>query len=124
MRERNDRENSASSKAAEIMLQGIESRLANMETAFQALAANVAKSNDHGPKAERTHFSVKEVAKLKGLAPFTVREYCRHGRIKATKGESGRGSELIWLIPKEEAIRFINEGPLKLQDGKTHRIKP
>ena len=39
----------------------------------------------------REYYSVEEFARIVGRAEFTCREWCRHGRIKAEKKESGRG---------------------------------
>ncbi len=64
-------------------------------------------------------YSTAEVAKLLGKAEFTTREWCRHGRIRATKRPCGRGRSQEWAISHEELMRIRNEGllPLAGEDG-------
>ena len=45
-----------------------------------------------------------------GRAEFTVREWCRHGRIRAEKKDSGRGAYAAWAISHAELLRFQREG--------------
>ena len=57
-------------------------------------------------------YSTAEVAQLLGKAEFTVREWCRLGRVKATKKKCGRGITSEWVISHEELTRVRNEGLL------------
>jgi hypothetical protein len=50
-----------------------------------------------------------------GKAEFTVREWCRHGRIKAEKRLSGRGAHPSWVVSHVELLRFQREGLLPIQ---------
>jgi hypothetical protein len=59
-------------------------------------------------------YSVEEFAKLVGKAEFTCREWCRQGRIRATKKNSGRGKYQSWAISHEELLRYRKEGLLLL----------
>jgi len=63
----------------------------------------------------REYYSVEEFARIVGRASFTVREWARHGRIKAEKKESGRGAYASWAISHPEMLRFQREGLLPLQ---------
>lgn len=58
------------------------------------------------------NYSVAEFARLVGRRPFTVREWCRHRRLNATKRACGRGKTLDWSIGHAELIRYRNEGLL------------
>jgi hypothetical protein len=60
----------------------------------------------------REWYSVEEFARIVGRAKFTCREWCRHGRIKAEKKDSGRGAYASWVISHEELLRFQREGLL------------
>src|ERR1700693_5703863 len=55
-------------------------------------------------------YSVEEFARIVGRSEFTCREYCRHGRIRAEKKESGRGAYASWAISHAELLRFQREG--------------
>lgn len=59
-------------------------------------------------------YSTAEVAKLLGKRPFTVREWCRLGRVRAEKTYSGRGAEPEWRLSHDEVVRVRNEGLLPL----------
>jgi transposase len=64
---------------------------------------------------EKTHqefYSTSEAAERLGKAEFTVREWCRLGRVRAQKRLTGRGRSHEWMISNEEIIRIRNEGLL------------
>ena len=60
----------------------------------------------------RDWYTTEEVAQLLGKAEFTIREWCRLGRIRAQKRGSGRGPHLAWAISHEELLRYRREGLL------------
>ena len=57
-------------------------------------------------------YSTAEVAHLLGKAEFTVREWCRLGRVRGEKKQCGRGVAGEWIISHEELTRVRNEGLL------------
>jgi hypothetical protein len=59
-------------------------------------------------------YSTVELSRVVGRAEFTVREWCRHGRINAKKKSSGRGAHAAWVISHDELLRFRREGLLPL----------
>ena len=63
----------------------------------------------------REWYSVEEFARIVGRAEFTCREWCRHGRIKAEKKESGRGAYASWAISHAELLRFQRDGLLPIK---------
>ncbi|MBY0589149.1 helix-turn-helix domain-containing protein [bacterium] len=65
-------------------------------------------------------FGTDEVAAALGKAPFTVREWCRHRRIRAKKRKSGRGNAKEWMISAEELKRIQDEGLLPFPIGTNH----
>jgi hypothetical protein len=62
-------------------------------------------------------YSTDEVAAILGKAPFTVRQWCRLGRVRAKKRPCGRGLSAEWMIAHEELQRIQNEGLLPLHDA-------
>jgi hypothetical protein len=63
----------------------------------------------------REWYTTEQVAQLVGKAEFTVREWCRHGRLKAGKRMSGRGAYPQWVICHSELLRYQREGLLPLR---------
>jgi hypothetical protein len=57
-------------------------------------------------------YSTDEFARIVGKAEFTVREWCRLGRIRAEKRRSGRGAHAAWVVSHEELMRYQREGLL------------
>jgi hypothetical protein len=60
----------------------------------------------------RDWYTTEQVAQAVGKSEFTVREWCRLGRIHAEKRRSGRGAHPAWIISHEELQRFQREGLL------------
>jgi hypothetical protein len=60
----------------------------------------------------REWYSTEQFAKLVGRSEFTIREYCRLGRLKAEKRRSGRGAHPAWVLSQEELQRYQKEGLL------------
>jgi hypothetical protein len=60
-------------------------------------------------------YTTAEVAKIVGKGEYTVREWCRQGRIRAKKKPCGRGKGGEWLISHDELTRLRNEGLLPFQ---------
>ena len=65
-------------------------------------------------KQQKEYYSTAEVAEILDRAEFTVREWCRLGRIWAEKRSCGRGRSKEWMISHEELQRIRNEGLLPL----------
>jgi hypothetical protein len=62
----------------------------------------------------RDWYTTEQFAQLVGKAEFTVREWCRHGRVRAEKRNSGRGAFPAWVISHAELLRYQREGLLLL----------
>lgn len=60
----------------------------------------------------REWYSTDQVAQCLNRAEFTVREWCRHGRIRAEKKDSGRGAYAAWTVSHAELLRIQREGLL------------
>jgi len=63
----------------------------------------------------REWYTTEQVAQLVGKAEFTVREWCRHGRLRAEKRASGRGAYPAWVISHAELLRYQREGLLPVK---------
>lgn len=62
----------------------------------------------------RDWYSVEEFARITRKAEFTVREWCRLGRVHAEKKGSGRGAYASWVISHTELLRYQREGLLSV----------
>jgi hypothetical protein len=62
----------------------------------------------------REWYSVEEFARAVGKAEFTVREYCRLGRLNAEKRRSGRGAYPQWVLSHDELERYRRHGLLPM----------
>jgi hypothetical protein len=78
-------------------------RLAKIETLLASLVEQ---------RAVKDWYSTAEVAAILGKAEFTVREWCRLGRVRAEKKKAGRGPASEWIISHVELTRIRNEGLL------------
>ncbi len=84
-----------------------------IETLYARLdRIEMALRNLMGQQNGKEWFSTDEVAVALGKAPFTVREWCRHRRIRAKKRRCGRGNAKEWMISAEELKRIQDEGLL------------
>lgn len=79
------------------------SRLTKIETLLASLVEQ---------RTIKEWYSTAEVATLLGKAEFTVREWCRLGRVHAQKKKSGRGVAGEWIVSHAELTRVRNEGLL------------
>ncbi len=85
-------------------MEGMEDRLDRIESMLQQLVER---------QAAKDFYTPEEFARLIGREAFTVREYCRLGRIRAQKKASGRGKHAAWAISHEELQRYQREGLLQ-----------
>jgi hypothetical protein len=79
----------------------LEDRLNKIETLLMALI---------GRQDTKEWYSVEEFARLIGRSRVTCRQWCRFGRILASKKASGRGAYCGWAISNEEVLRYQREG--------------
>ena len=61
----------------------------------------------------REWYTTHEFARTVGKAEFTIREYCRLGRLRAEKRQSGRGAYPQWVLSHAELERYQREGLLR-----------
>jgi Helix-turn-helix domain len=67
-------------------------------------------------KILKDFYTTAEVGKILGKSDYTVREWCRQGRVHGSKRECGRGTASEWVIARAELDRIRNEGlrPLRI----------
>jgi transposase len=65
-----------------------------------------------GQRFKKEFYSTSEAARILSRAEFTVREWCRLGRVDAIKRKCGRGSTKEWALSHQELTRIQNEGLL------------
>lgn len=63
-------------------------------------------------RTAKEYYGTEEAARILGKAEFTVREWCRLGRVHAQKRGSGRGKYQSWVISHQELLRIQKEGLL------------
>jgi hypothetical protein len=63
----------------------------------------------------RDWYTTEEFGRAVGKAEFTIREYCRLGRLKAEKRQSGRGAYQQWVLSHAELERYRRDGLLALE---------
>jgi hypothetical protein len=63
-------------------------------------------------KTAKEWYATEEFARLVGKAEFTVREWCRLGRIRAEKRQTGRGPHAAWVVSHSELQRYRRSGLL------------
>ena len=85
--------------------QELEHRLDRIETLLTSLIDS---------EAKKEYYTTGEIAKILSRAEWTVREWCRLGRVWAEKRECGRGVAKEWMISHVELTRIRNEGLLPL----------
>ncbi len=82
----------------------LEERLEKMEAMLAVLVDR---------QTVREWYTTHEFAKTAGKAEFTIREYCRLGRLRAEKRQSGRGAYPQWVLSQTELLRYQREGLLR-----------
>ena len=91
-------------------LDAVVERLGRIEAALDTLVRE---------RTVKDWYTTAEVAALLGKAEFTVREWCRLGRVHAQKRKCGRGPASEWVVSHLELTRIQNEG--LLSDSRSYR---
>jgi hypothetical protein len=81
-------------------------RLDRIETLLQSLVEQ---------KVPKDWYTTTEIARILEKSEYTVREWCRLGRIHASKRQYARGAYPEWRISHEELTRIKNEGLLPIR---------
>lgn len=78
----------------------IEERMEALEKRIEAVVIG---------RLDKEWYTTEEVAVMLKRAPWTIRQHCLAGRIRARK----RAGTDRWLVSREELERVMNEGLLK-----------
>lgn len=106
------------------LTQDIMTLLTSMQATLQDLCADVSavhaelKAKPPVPAEPRRFYSVEEVAEILKKDVYTVREWCRLGRIVARKRAERRGGAALWSISPEEVTRYMDEGLLPIDPSR------
>lgn len=79
----------------------LKERLARIESLLQTFVSQ---------RAIKDSYSTAEVAVIVGQAEKQVRNWCREGRIAASKRPVGRGQSREWEVSHEELTRYQSHG--------------
>ena len=85
-------------------------RLDRIEVALAALLER---------ETSKEWYSTDEIARTVDKAEFTVREWCRLGRLKAEKRASGRGKFCAWVVSHEELVISVESEDISALKRKT-----
>jgi hypothetical protein len=89
----------------------VEERLERLETLLTLLVER---------QQVREWYTTAEFAQaIGGKAEFTIREYCRLGRLKAEKRQSGRGAHPQWVLSHAELERYRRNGLLTVAKARS-----
>jgi hypothetical protein len=94
-----------------IDIQEVMGRLERIETILEILSRQ---------RTVKEFYTTEEIATIMGKAPFTVREWCRQGRVVASKRDSGRGTFKEWIVSHDELMRLQSQGLLPLRSPYRH----
>ena len=86
----------------------LEHRICGMESMLAEIHEMLASR-----QVEKDWYTVREVAEILKKSEFTVREWCRLGRVFAEKRACGRGHSKEWIISANEINRIKNAGLLR-----------
>jgi len=64
----------------------------------------------------REWYTTRQFGQAVGKSEFTIREYCRLGRLNADKRRSGRGAYPQWVLSHAEMERYQREGLLPVKN--------
>ena len=84
--------------------------MSEFDTKLSELTARVERLEQElgsGPAVRKTHYSVAEFANLVGRSPYTVREWARLGRVRATRQGTGCGPYQAFAISAGRELRVI-----------------
>ena len=100
----------------EAILQEMSDRLTQLQEQQVVMVGTLAGLRDmvNQQRTIKDWYSPEEVADMLEKRPYTVREWCRWGRINARKRPTGRGDAKEWEISHAELERIKSHGLLPI----------
>jgi hypothetical protein len=93
----------------------VEADIVNDLAEIKAMLRQILEQLGRKPEATpKLWHSVEEAAGILGRAPYTIRDYCRLGRLNATKRGQKWGKSDLWSISSVEIERYRQDGLLSL----------
>ncbi len=75
-----------------------------------------------GQRQIQEWYDTKAVAEILDRSMYSVREWCRLGRVHAEKRSCGRGTSKEWMISHKELERIKSEGLLPLPENGSNSV--
>lgn len=104
----------ASEASSSVGILQLDDRLERIEIQLLSLQEVLKEIHERTLRASavKEYYTTQEVAQILKKRPYTVREWCRLGRVHGEKSHSGRGLDEEWRISHAELTRIQNEGLL------------
>lgn len=97
-------------------LQECVQQLAQRLEAIEAALGELQRQSATAASAKE-YYTTDEVAKILGKRRYTVREWCRLGRVVGEKAQFGRGVDNEWRISHAELKRIQSDGLLAIREN-------
>ncbi len=95
-------------------LSALQDKVTALDTKMERLLGLVSRN----PDSQREWYSVEETANMFNKSAYTVREWCRLGRIQAVKKIEKRGGSELWSISAREVVRIKEHGLLPVDPNR------
>ena len=93
-------------------MRGIEEAFVAIVERLDLIIEQLTRDREREEDKDRQRFTTSQAAKRLNKSPWTVREWCRLGQVRAERIKLGRsGNRLEWRINADEVIRVAHDRP-------------